>query len=740
VIEPDTANTAIVNVIDKSYDAGGIFTSTAQDRYRILANGTLIALSSDINNGTIHLVLTALPDSTPPAVIYTNPTNASNTALTGTAIIATFNEAIDLSTLTAPTFTISGASGVAVTGTLTSSGRTVTFTPAAPLVYGGSYIATITTAVKDLSGNPMSANYSWSFTAVAPDLTPPMVLPSYPGNSATAVNVNSVIGAVFSEAVDPATMTGTEFTLMNGSTPVSGTVAMTGTTVVTFTPAAPLAQYTVYTAMITTGVKDLAGNGMAANYSWSFTTDGPDMTPPTVLSASPVNSALAAGINNPISATLSEQINSLTIVSSNFSLMKGSTPVSGVITSDDGVTLIFTPSTPLTPNTLYTATISGSVQDLAGNQMGSDYSWSFTTDDVLFMNPVGTPTVAWAEAVAIGDVNGDGRNDVVMTTSFTSLAGNDGVNDYKLFVYLQNGSGGLNAPIKYATSSSLGCRAMTVAIGDINHDGRNDVVIGNTGCGIQVFTQNVASGLDPGVVYASSDSHTIRLADMNNDGLLDVVGIGWTTSTVTVWHQNAGGTLDAPLVINTTAGGLTDFEVGDVNNDGLTDIVMGGGHRIGVLTHVSGGTFNNPVYYDLGSNEQLQGIAVGDVNGDNLSDVVVTDGVIQRQNVNSPGGYIGVYSQSAPGTLNPVVKYASDESAFSVAINDVTGDGRKDVVVLNGVFKQMNNGVLQVKKLMPSENGNYNSQGMAVGDINGDGKSDVVIAAQHNRLVVLYHY
>jgi len=177
VIEPDTATTAIVNLIDKTYNSSGVLTSTQQDRYRIVSNGTMTYISSDIqeaNGSTTHIVLTALPDTTPPTVVSTSPTNNLTAVSVGAAITATFSEAIDSSTVTAATYTLSGG----VTGTVTSSGRTATFTPASPLAYNTPYTATVTTGVKDLAGNPMSANYSWTFTtASAPFVPNPSPLP-----------------------------------------------------------------------------------------------------------------------------------------------------------------------------------------------------------------------------------------------------------------------------------------------------------------------------------------------------------------------------------------------------------------------------------------------------------------------------------------------------------------------------------------------------------------------------------
>ncbi len=107
---------------------------------------------------------------------------------------------------------------------------------------------------------------------MALDTTPPVVSVTSPVSNATGVSVNTAITATFGEAMNAATVTDTTFTISG----VAGTVSCSGTTAV-FTPSSPLAYSTRYTATITKGVKDMAGNAMAANYSWSFTTTGEDM-------------------------------------------------------------------------------------------------------------------------------------------------------------------------------------------------------------------------------------------------------------------------------------------------------------------------------------------------------------------------------------------------------------------------------------------------------------------------------
>ena len=107
------------------------------------------------------------------------------------------------------------------------------------------------------------------------DTTPPTVVSTSPANNATNVAVNTSISVVFSETIDPASFNTGSLIITGGGTSVAGTISGNGT----FTPSASLSYNTLYTATITTFVKDLAGNNMAANYTWAFTTVASSTTP-----------------------------------------------------------------------------------------------------------------------------------------------------------------------------------------------------------------------------------------------------------------------------------------------------------------------------------------------------------------------------------------------------------------------------------------------------------------------------
>ena len=214
----------------------------------------------------------AASDTTAPTVTGTINNNGAVNVPLNTKAGAFFSEVMDPFTITSDTFTLmQGTTSVA--GTVTYLGLTATFTPTTVLTANTLYTATITTGAKDLAGNALAAPYTWSWTTgAAPDITPPTVSSTIPVNNFASMSVNSALAAVFSEAMDPSTITTTTFILMQGATLVTGTVTYLGMTAA-FVPTTNLAYNTLYNATITTGAKDLAGNPLAANYQWSFTTN-----------------------------------------------------------------------------------------------------------------------------------------------------------------------------------------------------------------------------------------------------------------------------------------------------------------------------------------------------------------------------------------------------------------------------------------------------------------------------------
>jgi hypothetical protein len=219
-------------------------------------------------------------------------------------------------------------------------------------------------------------------------LVPPTVISVAPPSGVGGACPNTVVTATFSVAMNPATINSTTFTLTTGTPAVAvdGVVTYAASSnTATFAPSIALALNTTYTATITTGATDAQGIVLASNFVWSFTTGATTCLsgPPTVISVTPPNGVNGICPNTVVVATFSEAMNPSTINTTTFTLTAPGTPpvaVAGAVTYDvPSHVATFTPTTALTLNTTYTATITTGAQDLNGNPLASDYVWTFTT-------------------------------------------------------------------------------------------------------------------------------------------------------------------------------------------------------------------------------------------------------------------------------------------------------------------------------------------------------------------------
>jgi len=201
----------------------------------------------------------------------TIPANGGINAPLNGIITANFSQNMNYDTINFSSYMLRDAAGY-VNGTIkncTMCYKKSFFTPSANLSPNTTYTCTVTSACKDASNVAFAANYSWSFTTGTTIL--PTVVSVSPTNNSIGIPLDSVITATFSEAMDPATISTTTFTLAAGMISKTGTVTYAAQTA-TFTPSTPLAANTQYTVTVTTGAKNTLGDPIPANYSWKFTT------------------------------------------------------------------------------------------------------------------------------------------------------------------------------------------------------------------------------------------------------------------------------------------------------------------------------------------------------------------------------------------------------------------------------------------------------------------------------------
>lgn len=342
-----------------------------------------------------------VPDNTVPTVTTMSPGEDTAGIATNTRLTATFSEAMSPADINTDNFRLTDGSvaGDGVTLILypgavsyDATNKIAVFTPTGGLVPNTRYIATVVTGIKDTAGNPLTTDFAWDFTTGGtPDSTAPTVTSTSVGGVAT----NQKIRATFSEEMNSLTLIPANFTVTGpGATPVSGAVTYHDRTAI-FTAANNLAANTTYTATITTGARDLAGNASQAN-TWSFTTTaGADATAPVVNSTDPANAASGVAISSTINVSFNEPMDPVTITTANFMVTgPGGIPVMGTVAFDvSNNTATFTrhqhlitpvdfhptPVSYLDSGTTYTVALTTGAMDMAGNPVASDLVWSFTT-------------------------------------------------------------------------------------------------------------------------------------------------------------------------------------------------------------------------------------------------------------------------------------------------------------------------------------------------------------------------
>ncbi|WP_139307424.1 S8 family serine peptidase [Micromonospora pattaloongensis] len=347
-----------------------------------------------------------------------------------------------------------------------------------------------------------------------------------------------------------------------------------------------------------------------------------------------------------------------------------------------------------------------------------------------FAPPQSTRVGSWPETVAIGDVTGDGRPDAIMATGFDS----DEANDYTLFVFPQRPDGALGAPVRYATRlQGADAGGAGLAVLDVNGDDRQDVALA-TKAGVELFRQTGEGTLEStGTLPDTTGSGGVVAADMDGDGDTDLVVRG--EAGILLLTQQPDGTFTSSSV---TTDGTPEVEVGDVDGDGRTDVVAASGATVRVYHRTDTGW--DRTEHPTGSTEGTRGIEVADVSGDGRVDVVASLGGTR------PSANVAVLRQNATGGLDPAQLLPVADAPGPIEAADVNADGRADVVTAHGgwatlsVLPQLSDGSLgpPVGSAIPYAS-HYNAQGMALGDINGDERADVVIADDNSGLVVLHN-
>jgi alpha-tubulin suppressor-like RCC1 family protein len=327
-------------------------------------------------------------------------------------------------------------------------------------------------------------------------------------------------------------------------------------------------------------------------------------------------------------------------------------------------------------------------------------------------------TGARPHSVAVGDFDGDGKRDLATA----NYIGNS------VSILLGDGSGGFSGKTDYATG---GTYPMCVVAGDLNGDGKQDLVTAKLGDdGVSVLLGDGSGGFAGKTDYATGAyPYLVAVGDFNGDGKHDLATANSNDNTVSVLLNRPGvlpGALQfaGPLNWATTSSNSHSTVVGDFDGDGRQDLatVDTGGSSVSVVLGSGTGAFAASVNYATGTTPYA--VAIGDFNGDGNQDLVTA---------NSNWSGVSVLLGNGSGAFGPKSDFSTGggSTPFFVAVDDFDRDGNDDLAVAHGSPSS-------VSILLGDGSGGFaaagryntgtNPHSVAVGDFNGDGKLDLATA------------
>jgi hypothetical protein len=327
-------------------------------------------------------------------------------------------------------------------------------------------------------------------------------------------------------------------------------------------------------------------------------------------------------------------------------------------------------------------------------------------------------------SVAIGDLNGDGKQDMAVANYGASTVS----------VLLNRGGGRFRAKVDHAT----GPHPSSVVIGDLNGDRKADLAIANQGTEDKPgATVSVLLNKGHASFEAKRDFQTgraprsVALGDLNGDGKPDLATANdlSLTGTASVLLNTGDGTFKRALDYATSAGAYT-VAIGDLNDDRMPDLAVADGGGVSVFLNKGDGSFATTRHYNTGGDFAIS-LTLGDLNGDRKPDIAVG---------NIGGDYtVSVLLNRGDGIFS--LKRYEAGAGYSVAMGDLNGDRRPDLVgtdSLNSpdascdagdgttVFVLVNRGDSRFARL--AYDTGCDPVSIAIGDLNGDSKRDIVTA------------
>ncbi len=338
---------------------------------------------------------------------------------------------------------------------------------------------------------------------------------------------------------------------------------------------------------------------------------------------------------------------------------------------------------------------------------------------VSFNAPTNFAVGLTPSSVAVGDFNRDGKQDLAVAN----------INGANVSILLGTGNGSFGL----ATNFAVGSGPKSVAVGDFNGDANQDLAVVNAGgnsVSILLGNGNGSFGSPINILVGSSPNF-VAVGDFNRDGKQDLAVANFNNGNVSVLLGIGNGNFGSATNFAVVAG-PTSVAVGDFNRDGKQDLAVANqtSANVSILLGTGNGNFGLATNFAAGS--APTSVAVADFNGDGRQDLAVA---------NQTSANVSILLGTGNGNFGSATNFAAGSAPTSVAVGDFNGDGRQDLAVAN--FNSAN-----VSILLGTGNGNFGSAtnfavlssptSVAVADFSGDGKRDLAVAnANSNNVSIL---
>jgi len=336
--------------------------------------------------------------------------------------------------------------------------------------------------------------------------------------------------------------------------------------------------------------------------------------------------------------------------------------------------------------------------------------------------------------IVIGDFNEDGKIDIAVTNLCGPSCGN-------ISVLLGNGDGTFKAPVSYPTGPS----PVGLVVADFNHDGHLDIAVVD-GCGTSCGFVSVLLGKGDGTFQVKTDyavgqsPGALVAADLNGDGKIDIA-VANLSNSISILIGNGDGTFQAAANYP-SAGAPAFLAVSDLNGDKIPDLVVTHNDAPWAATILFGngdGTFQpeQVIPMQAGGSVATAPVQIVDLNADGKQDLVFSSV--------SQGGTL-IFLGNGDGTFQGPTNFATGSYPFAFSVADVNGDGKKDLVVAdqesNHVMVLLGNGdgTFSPREDLPIDPLGINlPYGVSSGivDFNGDGIPDLAVASSNGVVSVL---